>query len=149
MAYGKAGGSQSWALWIAGGVFALCLAVLLVMRLSEGPNDPGDGEAGDPGDGAAVVVPEDAGYPNAPDDGLWPTGALDEETYIQVTAESTCKAQSFHGPPGDLTREMDRIYYHYQTTASDVAGFAAEINGDDTRAIRVGERIAGAIERCP
>ncbi len=151
MAYGKPNSSGNLTLWIVGGLFALVAVSMLILRLTRpGPDEGAGGDAGeDGGDAVAVVVPEDAGYPDPPTDGEWETDALDEDTYIQVTAESTCAAQRFHGPPEELTVEMDRIYYHYKTTSTEVAGFAAQVNADDTHAIRVGERIAAAIERCP
>ncbi len=150
MAYGKPGKRSNLPFLIGGGALVLALVCLVVLRVwSPSGEADGQGDAGDAGDAVAVVIPEEAGYPDAPGDGEWKTDDLDENIYVQVAAESTCMAQSFHGPPDELTREMDRIYFHYKTTASEVASFAAEINADDTIAIRVGERIATAIERCP
>ncbi len=153
MAYGKPGTRSNLPYLIGGGVVAACVIALVVMRIvtpDGSADDPGDPAVpADPGDAAVVVIPDDTGYPDAPESGEWETEALVEDSYVQVAAESTCMAQSFHGPPDELTREMDRIYFHYKTTALEVATFAAEINADDVVAIRVGERIAAAIERCP
>ncbi len=149
MAYGRPDSSSKTPLLIVGGFFALCAVALLVMRLVDGEANEAPDCGADAGDAVAVVVPDDAGYPDPPEDGEWDTDSLDEETYIQVTAESTCAAQRFHGPPAELTLEMDRIYFHYRTTSLQIADFAATINADDSHAIRVGERIADAIERCP
>jgi hypothetical protein len=149
MAYGRPNSSSKTPLLIIGGVFALCAVALLVLRLVNGDVDEALETDDATGDAVAVLVPDDAGYPDPPADGEWDTDNLDEETYVQVTAESTCAAQRFHGPPAELTREMDRIYFHYKTTSLQIADYASEINADDSHAIRVGERIADAIERCP
>ena len=149
MAYGKPSSSTPWALYIGGGVLVVAVITLLIVRETgkDGATDDGGSAAGD--DALALEIPDDGEYPDPPDDGVWDTKPLSEQTYVQVTAESTCRAQRFQGPPENLVVEMNRIYYHYETTANDVAWFAAEINADDGRAIEIGERIAGAIERCP
>ncbi len=148
MAYGKRGESPPWALYIGGGALVVAVIVLIVVReTGDGATD--DGGSADAGDALALDIPDAGEYPEPPADGVWDTKPLSEETYVQVTAESTCRAQRFQGPPEDLVHELNRIYYHYDTTAEDVAWYAADLNADDERAIEVGERIAGAIERCP
>ncbi len=144
MAYGKPGKEKPWLLPVVLGSIVVVVVGLLILR---------SGTGGDDDDCAAplpvVNVPSTDGYADPPEDGVWKTKELDEETYTQATVESTCMSQRFNGPPGELSRELDRIYYHYKTTAQDIAAFATEINSDDARAIRVGEQIARSIEACP
>ncbi len=146
MAYGKPRSSNSWLLAAGLGLFAVALVTLLIVRPEGGDDDDSAGavEVAPP-----VTIPSAARYPDPPADGRWRTSPLDEETYVQVTAESTCAAQRYVGPPQELGRELDRIYYHYKTTSQEVAAFAVEVNGDDETAVRVGERIARSIENCP
>ena len=149
MAYGKPGDKTPWALYIGGGALAVAVITLLIVRGTGGDGTADDGGSAEGEDGVALEIPDAGEYPDPPADGVWDTKPLSEETYVQVTAESTCRAQRFQGPPEDLVVEMNRIYHHYETTAEDVAWYAADLNADDGRAIDIGERIATAIERCP
>ena len=80
MAYGRPDSSSKTPLLIVGGFFALCAVALLVMRLVDGEANEAPDSGADAGDAVAVVVPDDAGYPDPPEDGEWDTDSLDEET---------------------------------------------------------------------
>lgn len=148
MAYGKPDKGTPWLLVGGGAVFVIALVTLLVMRSGDGGPD-GTVEPGTAAEIPVTVIPPPEQYPDPPADGVWETTPLEDERYVQVTSEATCRAQSFHGPPETLAVEMNRIYFHYETSALEIAAFAADVNADDTRAVAVGERIATAIERCP
>ncbi len=148
MAYGKAEKGTPWLLVGGGAIFVIALVALLVMR-STGEGTDGAAEPGGEVEVPVTVIPSPDQYPDPPADGVWETEPLDDERYVQVTSEATCRAQRFHGPPETLAVEMNRIYFHYETSALEIAAFAADVNADDTRAVAVGERIASAIERCP
>jgi len=149
MAYGKPGDKTPWALYIGGGLLVAAVVTLIIVRETGKDGTDDDGGSADAGDAVALEIPDAGQYADPPADGVWDTEPLTEETYVQVTAESTCRAQRFQGPPEQLGVEMNRIYYHYKTSPEDIAAFAYDINSDDLRAIEVGERIATAIERCP
>jgi len=148
MAYGSPPRTAPVAGWIGVGVAAVAVLVLL-LALGRGEGSPETDDAGEDGTSAEVVVGDASNYPDAPEDGAWDVEPLDDASYVQVTTEATCMAQSYHGPPETLTREMNRIYFHHETNAHHIAAFAADLNLDDERAISVGQRIADAIERCP
>lgn len=148
MAYGKPDKGTPWLLIGGASLFAVLLVAVLVMRSTGGDDD----DSAEPSAAAEIpetIIPSPDRYPDPPADGVWDTELLDDERYIQVTSEATCRAQSFHGPPETLALEMNRIYFHYETRAMDIAAYAADVNADDSRAVAVGERIAHAIERCP
>ncbi len=149
MAYGKPEKGTPWLLIGGAAVFVVALVVLLVMRSNGGGDDDDSAEPGAAAEIPETIIPPPDRYPDPPADGVWETEPLDDERYIQVTSEATCRAQSFHGPPETLAREMNRIYFHYETSALEIAAYAADVNADDSRAVAVGERIAHAIERCP
>ena len=144
MAYGRPSKGKHW-LWTAAlGVFGVVLVVLLVLRMQES----GESEAGASPQVFVPASPED-GYPDPPADGQWDTLPLVEDTYVKVMSEAACVSLAHRGTPEQLRKEMDRIYYHYQTNDWEIAAFGADLGYDDIHAIAVAERIASATENCP
>lgn len=84
----------------------------------------------------------------APEGEEWPVTGLDDLRWAIVTAELACVDRARQGDPeaqGDGSR---RVLAHHRTSAAAVMDYGIAVNGDATRATRLGELVAVAAENC-
>ncbi len=101
-------------------------------------------DAGPPG---AVSVGDWSAYAAAPEED-WAVRPLDADRWAVTSAELACAGRANHGDPDALRAASRRILHHHETTAVAVMEFGIEVNADPERALRLGEVVASATERC-
>jgi hypothetical protein len=86
-------------------------------------------------------------YPPAPaKDG--PLDPLDDARWALLSAELGCAGASFHGDPDSHRAAARAILHHHRSSAQAVMDYGVAVNGDPAKALRLGEQVALAVERC-
>lgn len=86
-------------------------------------------------------------YPE-PADEPWAVAELDEGRWALVSLELACSDRAHQGDPQAQTRSARRVLAWHRTTGEAVMAYGIAVNAEPSRGLRLGERIAGAAERC-
>ncbi len=89
-------------------------------------------------------------YPDPPGEELEPeqTVPLDDDRWARVSAELACAGRVERGDAGAHRLAARRVLHHHKTTAKAVMDYGIAINLDPERALRLGDLVAAAAERC-
>ncbi len=78
----------------------------------------------------------------------WAIAELDEARWALVTLELACSDRAHQGDPAAQTRSARKVLAWHRTTGAAVMDYGIKVNAENTRSLELGERIAGAVERC-
>ncbi len=78
----------------------------------------------------------------------WAVADLDEARWALVTLELACSDRAHQGDPGAQTRSARKVLAWHRTTGAAVMDYGIQVNAEAGRSLKLGERIAGAVERC-
>lgn len=96
---------------------------------------------------ASGLVGDWRGYPD-PGEDAWETAPLDDDRWMQTTAELACIGRAHHGDPDRHRVALRQVLARRQTTAESVMEYGVKVNEDGARALVLGARVADATQTC-
>ena len=135
--------------------FRSAVVLLFFAFACSGPTASGDpvpvpAEAPVTAPASALELGDWTTYPAPPGEDLEPeqTKPLDDDRWARVSAELACAGRVERGDAGAHRLATRRVLHFHQTTAAAVMEYGIALNLDPERALRLGELVATAAERC-